>query len=73
MKPPRSFLSKQRDSEKRLRVHIITNPGCRIVIENESFHMSADGSVYITDNTKNHNFFNGGEINRVHLVATLIN
>ena len=72
MKPPRSCLSWHRDPEKRLHIPIITNPGCRMVIENESFHMPADGSVYITDNTKYHNFFNGGEINRTHLVATLL-
>ena len=72
MKPPRSCLSWHRDPEKRLHIPIITNPGCRMVIEEESFHMPADGSIYITDNTKYHNFFNGGEINRIHLVATLI-
>ena len=43
-----------------------------MVIEDESFHMPADGSVYITDNTKYHNFFNGGEIDRLHLVSTLM-
>ena len=72
MKPPRSCLSWHRDPEKRLHIPIITNPGCRMVIEDESFHMPADGHLYITDNTKYHNFFNGGEINRIHLVATLI-
>jgi len=72
MKPPRSCLSWHRDPEKRLHIPLITNPGCRMVIENESFHMPADGSIYITDNTKYHNFFNGGEINRIHIVATLL-
>ena len=73
MKPPRSCLSWHRDPEKRLHIPIITNPGCRMVIEDESFHMPADGSIYITDNTKYHNFFNGGEMDRIHLVATLLN
>ena len=41
-----------------------------MVIENEAFHMPANGSAYLTDNTKYHNFFNGSEIERVHLVAT---
>tara|TARA_Y100001970_G_C14213739_1_gene848451 strand:- start:1921 stop:2499 length:579 start_codon:yes stop_codon:yes gene_type:complete len=72
MKPPRSCLSWHRDPEKRLHIPIITNPGCRMVIEDESFHMPADGSLYITDNTKYHNFFNGGEIDRIHLVGTLL-
>ena len=72
LKPPRSCLSWHRDPEKRIHIPIITNPGCRMVIENESFHMPADGSIYITDNTKYHNFFNGGEKDRIHLVATLL-
>ena len=72
MKPPRSCLSWHRDPEKRIHVPIITNPGCRMVIESESYHMPADGSVYITDNTQYHNFFNGGETDRLHLVATLL-
>ena len=72
MKPPRSCLSWHRDPERRIHIPIITNPGCRMVIEDESFHMPADGSVYITDNTKYHNFFNGGEIDRLHLVSTLM-
>ena len=72
MKPPRSCLSWHRDPEKRIHIPIITNPGCRMVIEDESYHMPADGSVYITDNSKYHNFFNGGETDRLHLVSTLI-
>ena len=36
-------------------------------------HMPADGSVWVTDNTKYHNAFNGGEEDRVHLVATVLN
>ena len=72
MKPPRTCLSWHRDPEKRLHIPIITNKGCIMVIENEAFHMPANGSAYITDNTKYHNFFNGSEIDRVHLVATLI-
>ena len=72
LKEPRSTLSWHRDPEPRLHIPIITNPGCRMVIEDESYHMPADGSVYITDNSKYHNFFNGGETDRLHLVSTLI-
>ena len=71
MKPPRTCLSCTRDPEMRLHIPIITNEGCKMVIEDTSFHMHADGSAYITDNTKYHNFFNGSEIERVHLVSTL--
>ena len=72
LKEPRSTLSWHRDPEPRLHVPIITNPGCIMVIENVAKHLPADGSVYITNNLKYHNAFNGGEENRVHLVACLI-
>ena len=71
LKQPRSTLSWHRDPEPRLHVPIITNPGCIMVIENVAKHLPADGSVYITNNLKYHNAFNGGEENRVHLVAWL--
>ena len=69
----RSCLSYHRDPENRLHIPIITNPGCLQVIENAAKHLPADGSVWITNNTKYHNAFNGGEENRVHLVACLRN
>tara|TARA_B100001123_G_C15292444_1_gene1017928 strand:- start:730 stop:1317 length:588 start_codon:yes stop_codon:yes gene_type:complete len=71
LKQPRSTLSWHRDPEPRLHIPIITNPGCIMVIENVAKHLPADGSVYITNNLKYHNFFNGGEEDRVHLVACL--
>jgi len=71
LKEPRSTLSWHRDPEPRLHVPIVTNPGCMMVIENVAKHLPADGSVYITNNVKYHNAFNGGEENRVHLVACL--
>ena len=72
LKEPRSTLSWHRDPEPRLHVPIITNPGCKMVIEDIAKHMPADGSVTITNNTKYHNFFNGGEQNRIHLVACVL-
>jgi len=71
LKEPRSTLSWHRDPEPRLHIPIITNLGCRMVIEDVAKHLPADGSVYITNNIKYHNAFNGGEENRVHLVACL--
>ena len=72
LKEPRSTLSWHRDPEPRLHIPIITNPGCLMVIENIAKHLPADGSVYITNNLKYHNAFNGGEENRIHLVACLL-
>ena len=72
LKEPRSTLSWHRDPEPRLHVPIITNLGCRMVIDNIAQHMPADGTVTITNNTKYHNFFNGGEEARIHLVACVL-
>ncbi len=71
LKEPRSTLSWHRDPEPRLHIPIITNPGCIMVIEEIAKHLPADGSVWVTNNMKYHNFFNGGEEDRIHLVACL--
>ena len=71
-KGPRSTLSWHKDPECRLHIPIVTNAGCSMVIENVAKHLPADGSVWITNNTKYHNFFNGGEQARVHLVACVL-
>ena len=72
LKEPRSTLSWHRDPEPRLHIPIVTNPGCLMVIDNIAKHMQADGSVWIINNTKYHNAFNGGEENRIHLVACVL-
>ena len=72
LKEPRSTLSWHKDPEPRLHIPIITNPGCKMVIEDVAKHMPADGKVWITNNTRYHNFFNGGEQARIHLVACVL-
>tara|TARA_B100000965_G_scaffold238963_1_gene200322 strand:- start:760 stop:1350 length:591 start_codon:yes stop_codon:yes gene_type:complete len=72
LKEPRSTLSWHRDPEPRLHIPIYTNPGCIMVIDKIAHHMPADGSVWVTNNLKYHNAFNGGEENRVHLVACVL-
>jgi len=72
LKEPRSTLSWHKDPEPRLHIPIITNLGCSMVIENVAKHLPADGHVSITNNTKYHNFFNGGEQARIHLVACVL-
>ena len=59
LKEPRSTLSWHRDPEPRLHIPIYTNPGAIMVVDNVAKHMPADGSVWITNNTKYHNAFNG--------------
>jgi hypothetical protein len=72
LKEPRSTLSWHKDPECRLHIPIVTNKGCSMVIENVAKHLPADGKVWITNNKKYHNFFNGGEQSRVHLVACVL-
>ena len=72
LKEPRSTLSWHKDPECRLHIPIVTNAGCSMVIENVAKHLPADGHVWITNNTKYHNFFNGGEQARIHLVACVL-
>ena len=72
LKEPRSTLSWHKDPEPRLHIPIITNPGAIMVVDHVAKHMPADGSVWITNNTKYHNAFNGGEENRIHLVACVL-
>lgn len=72
LKEPRSCLSYHRDPEPRLHIPIITNPGAQMIIEDSAKHMPADGSVWITNNKKYHNFVNGGEESRIHLVACIL-
>ena len=55
LKEPRSTLSWHRDPEPRLHIPIYTNPGAIMVVDNVAKHMPADGSVWITNNTKYHN------------------
>ena len=73
LKEPRSTLSWHRDPEPRLHIPIYTNPGAIMVIDKIAHHMPADGSVWITNNRKYHNAFNGGEEDRIHLVACVLN
>ena len=72
LKEPRSTLSWHRDPEPRLHIPIYSNPGAIMVIDKVAHHMPADGSVWVTNNLKYHNAFNGGEENRVHLVACVL-
>ena len=72
-KLPRTTLSWHRDPEPRIHIPIVTNFGARMCVDTVVHHLPADGHVWITNNTRYHNAFNGGEEDRVHLVATVLN
>ena len=69
---PRTSLSWHRDPEPRLHIPIMTNPGAHLCIDDTLKHLPADGSVWLTDTRNYHTVFNGGEENRIHLVATYL-
>ncbi len=60
-----------RDPEPRLHIPIVTNPGSLFVVNHHVTHLPADGSVYFTDTRAYHTALNGGETQRVHIVAAL--
>ena len=68
----RTSLSYHRDPETRLHIPIITNPGALMVVGKNAYHMKADGGVYYVDTTKYHTALNGGDVPRVHIVATIL-
>jgi len=60
-----------RDPEPRLHIPITSNPGSLFVVNHHVTHLPADGSVYFTDTRGYHTALNGGESERVHIVAAL--
>jgi len=60
-----------RDPEPRLHIPIQTNPGSLFIVNHHVTHLPADGSVYFTDTRGYHTALNGGESDRVHIVAAL--
>lgn len=60
-----------RDPEPRLHIPIHSNPGSLFVVNHHVTHLPADGSVYFTDTRGYHTALNGGETERVHIVAAL--
>ena len=69
---PRNSLSWHRDPEPRLHIPIFTNQGAHLVIDDTLKQLQADGRVWFTNTRKYHTVFNGGEENRIHLVATYL-
>jgi len=68
----RKSLSFHRDPEPRIHIPIITNPGSIMIVEDFAGHMKADGDAYFMNTTKYHTALNGGNEDRVHMVATIL-
>jgi len=68
---PRSCLTWHRDTHMRLHYPLITNEGCKMVIDDEAAHIPAN--TWWKTNTCNwHTAMNAGTEDRIHIVSTLI-
>lgn len=69
---PLKIYRMHRDATKRAHIAILTNPDCRIVFRNgDSFHIAADGRVYIAETRSLHTAFNAGSSERIHLAISM--
>lgn len=71
MKEPLTSNSWHRDPEPRIHIPIYTNPGAIFIVNHHVTHLPATGHAYFTDTRAYHTAVNGGETNRVHIVAAL--
>lgn len=69
----RTCLSYHRDPEPRIHIPLTTNPGALMIVDQFAVNLKADGRVYYTNTLKYHSVLNGGETERIHLVATVLN
>ena len=51
-----------------IHIPLFTNIGCYMVYPSKSYHMPADGSVYLVKNNIHHTFVNAGPDPRCHLI-----
>ena len=54
-----------------LHIPLNTHQGCRFVYEHCAFHLPADGSVYIVNNSKPHSFINASPDPRLHITMDI--
>jgi len=61
------------DSTKRIHIPLITNWKCFLLIGDKSYHLPADGSVYLVDTTGYHTALNGSRerFDRIHLIGNV--
>lgn len=72
---PRTCYSIHSDSNPRIHIPIVTHRQARFIFTTPPAirHLPADGSVWWVDTTKEHSAMNGSTIDRIHLVACLVN
>lgn len=68
---PRTCLSWHKDSNKRIHYPIKTDIKCKMVVEDEVFHLDKN-KWWLIDTTYYHTAFNGSKESRIHIMAELI-
>lgn len=68
---PRSCLTWHRDTHMRLHYPLITNEGCKMIINDEVIHMPAN-TWWKTNTCDWHTAINAGNEDRIHIVTTLL-
>ena len=71
--PHKKCMSIHTDTSKRIHIPIITNENCLMIINNQVYHMPANGNAYLTDTTKPHTALNANHsFMRLHLLFDLV-
>ena len=66
-------LTWHKDTEDRIHIPVVTHLGCRMVIDNEAFHMTTGKIWKVSTKGNYHSAFNGSPLDeRIHIVGTLI-
>ncbi len=60
------------DPTEHIHVPIMSNPGNKLVIGDNTYYLPADGSTYITDTTNFHTAFNGGREVRYNILINIL-
>lgn len=69
---PRTIYQMHRDGTTRAHIAIHTTKDCRLVgPDGATFHIPADGRVYVADTRRRHTAYNAGVVERVHLAVSM--
>ena len=69
---PKECYSVHQDSTLRLHLAVVTDPSCKLVVDDRAFHIPADGYPRAVDTTKLHTAFNGTfDVERIHIVGCI--